>query len=263
MIRSEHSLLLACLFWPHWQCSSTPLLPCCNVYHRRPFVGIFLRPLALCSEALQRLRPEDTPQFRQLRTFTPADLCRSHLRMPAWRVQQRGLSISVRHRDAGAHRYSAPRSTACHASANFHDHTGATNKQDFHRCRARSSIRPADCHIIQKHVQAANDGAGAQRHVNNPSTNTIAAPGAVVPWHSEERPANGNLAEEVGRQTLIETALAALPPDYRAPLLLYAHHGFSIAQVAEALNLSEGAARMRLHRARTLFRQVYRKEDRA
>ena len=86
---------------------------------------------------------------------------------------------------------------------------------------------------------------------------------AWLPWHSEERPDNGNFAEEVGRQTLIETALAALPPDYRAPLLLYAHHGFSIAQVAEALNLTEGAARMRLHRARTLFRQVYRKEDRA
>jgi len=86
---------------------------------------------------------------------------------------------------------------------------------------------------------------------------------AWLPWHSEERPDHGNLAEEVGRQTLIETALAALPPDYRASLLLYAHHGFRISEVAEALNISEGAARMRLHRARTLFRQVYRKEDRA
>ncbi len=86
---------------------------------------------------------------------------------------------------------------------------------------------------------------------------------AWLPWHSDERPANGNLAEEVGRQTLIEMALAALPPDYRAALLLYAHYGFRISEVAEALNLSEGAARMRLHRARTLFRQVYRKEDRA
>lgn len=87
---------------------------------------------------------------------------------------------------------------------------------------------------------------------------------AWLPWHwSDERPASGDVAEEVGRETLIEMALAALPPDYRAPLLLYAHHGFKIAEVAEALNLSEGAARMRLQRARALFRQVYRQEDQA
>ncbi len=87
---------------------------------------------------------------------------------------------------------------------------------------------------------------------------------AWLPWHGhEERPASGNIAEEVGRETLIEMALAALPPDYRAPLLLYAHYGFKIMEVAEALNLSEGAARMRLQRAREMFRQVYRKEDQA
>lgn len=84
---------------------------------------------------------------------------------------------------------------------------------------------------------------------------------AWLPWHWEERPDNGNIEEEVGRQTLIDMALAALPPDYRAPLLLYAHYGFKLTEVAEALNLSEGAARMRLQRAREMFRQVYRKED--
>jgi RNA polymerase sigma-70 factor, ECF subfamily len=81
-------------------------------------------------------------------------------------------------------------------------------------------------------------------------------------WH-EDRPANANVAEEVGRQTLIESALATLPPDYRAPLLLYSHYGFKIAEVAEALRLSEGAARMRLQRAREMFRKAYRKEDQA
>ncbi len=64
---------------------------------------------------------------------------------------------------------------------------------------------------------------------------------AWLPWHwHEERPASGNIAEEVGRETLIEMALAALPTDYRAPLLLYAHYGFKLTEVAEALNLSEG-----------------------
>lgn len=86
---------------------------------------------------------------------------------------------------------------------------------------------------------------------------------AWLPWHWQDRPASINVAEEVGRQTLLELALAALPPHYRAPLLLYARYGFKLAEVAEALHLSEGAARMRLQRAREMFRQVYRKEEQA
>ncbi len=73
-------------------------------------------------------------------------------------------------------------------------------------------------------------------------------------------PQSANVAEEVGRHALIEAALAALPPDYRAVLLLYAHYGFKIAEVAAALNLTEGAARMRLQRAREMFRKAYREE---
>jgi RNA polymerase sigma-70 factor (ECF subfamily) len=85
---------------------------------------------------------------------------------------------------------------------------------------------------------------------------------AWLPWGAQDdRPAAVNVAEQVGRQAQIEAALAALPPDYRAPLLLYAHHGLRIAEIAHALNITEGAARMRLQRAREQFRQVYRRED--
>lgn len=87
---------------------------------------------------------------------------------------------------------------------------------------------------------------------------------AWLPWQwHEDQPASANVAEEVGRQTLVERALATLPPDYRAPLLLYAHHGLRVAEVAEALSLSEGAARMRLQRAREMFRKAYRREEEA
>jgi RNA polymerase sigma-70 factor (ECF subfamily) len=89
-----------------------------------------------------------------------------------------------------------------------------------------------------------------------------------LPWQEREDraghdalPASGNVAEEVGRQALIEAALSALPPEYRAPLLLYAHHGLKVAEIAETLGLSEGAARMRLQRGREMFRREYRKED--
>ncbi len=85
---------------------------------------------------------------------------------------------------------------------------------------------------------------------------------AWLPWQwHEDRPAGGNVAEEVGRQAVLETALAAVPPDYRAPLLLHSHYGFKVAEVAEALQISEGAARMRLQRAREMFRKAYRREN--
>jgi len=59
----------------------------------------------------------------------------------------------------------------------------------------------------------------------------------------------------------VERALAQLPPGYRAPLLLHSHYGFSVQEVAQALNISQGAVKTRLYRAREMFRQVYEGED--
>jgi RNA polymerase sigma-70 factor, ECF subfamily len=85
---------------------------------------------------------------------------------------------------------------------------------------------------------------------------------AWLPWHwQEERQGEANVAEQVSRGAQIEAALAALAPDGRAALLLYAHHGLKVAEIAEALGISEAAARMRLQRAREQFRQSYRRED--
>lgn len=85
---------------------------------------------------------------------------------------------------------------------------------------------------------------------------------AWLPWEWHEgRISSPDLIEAVSRQSQVEAALASLSPDQRAALLLYAHYGFKVAEVAEALNLTEGAARMRLQRAREQFRVAYRKED--
>ncbi len=82
---------------------------------------------------------------------------------------------------------------------------------------------------------------------------------AWLPWGAADRyhaNAPDNASEVAGRGA-VEEALAALPPDYRAPLLLYAHYGLSVAEVAEALNLSQGAVKMRLCRGREMFREAY------
>lgn len=87
---------------------------------------------------------------------------------------------------------------------------------------------------------------------------------AWLPWsHAEENAAVtwGSLESTVDACDAVERALAALPPDYRAPLLLYSGYDFSVREIAEALEISEGAVKTRLHRAREMFRKVYDRSD--
>ncbi len=82
---------------------------------------------------------------------------------------------------------------------------------------------------------------------------------AWLPWRNTDTVhlTASDLTEQADQRLDVEQALALLPLHYRAPLLLYSHYGFSIREVAEALSISEGAVKTRLHRAREMFRQKY------
>ncbi len=82
---------------------------------------------------------------------------------------------------------------------------------------------------------------------------------AWLPWHAapQAQVNKGNVYEEVSVRSAVEEALRALPLDYRAPLLLYAHSGLSVAEIAQALGISQGAVKTRLFRARELFRRAF------
>ena len=54
-------------------------------------------------------------------------------------------------------------------------------------------------------------------------------------------------------KTLLETAIAALPQEYRSVFILREVEGMSTAETAEALELSEEAVKTRLHRARAML----------
>ncbi len=54
-------------------------------------------------------------------------------------------------------------------------------------------------------------------------------------------------------KTLLETAVAALPQEYRTVFVLREVEGMSTAETAEALELSEEAVKTRLHRARAML----------
>jgi RNA polymerase sigma-70 factor (ECF subfamily) len=59
----------------------------------------------------------------------------------------------------------------------------------------------------------------------------------------------------------IERALETLPERQRTALLLSDRVGMSGVEVAETLGISEGAARVLIHRARSAFRRTYEAES--
>jgi len=67
-------------------------------------------------------------------------------------------------------------------------------------------------------------------------------------------PAPDRGAIEVAR---VEEALAHVPAQQRAPLLLHTVAGFSYVEIAGLLQVSEGAVRMRISRGRAAFRAAY------
>jgi RNA polymerase sigma-70 factor (ECF subfamily) len=74
-------------------------------------------------------------------------------------------------------------------------------------------------------------------------------------WHAEaERhpPASHALSE---RQVILEEALRRLPPYQREALVLSRFHDLSCAEVGKILGCSEGAARVRIHRALFALRE--------
>jgi RNA polymerase sigma-70 factor (ECF subfamily) len=61
----------------------------------------------------------------------------------------------------------------------------------------------------------------------------------------------------VGRRQDIEQTLSRLPQHYAAALLLRHYQGLSLAETADALGITENAAKLRLFRARKAFAEIY------
>jgi RNA polymerase sigma-70 factor (ECF subfamily) len=61
----------------------------------------------------------------------------------------------------------------------------------------------------------------------------------------------------LGERELVRSALAQLPAHYREPLLLQVCAGHSLSEIADALDCTTSAVKMRLLRARERFRQLY------
>ncbi len=66
--------------------------------------------------------------------------------------------------------------------------------------------------------------------------------------------------QHVADREVVQRVLEQLPPKYATCLLLYEYEGFSCAEIAEMLEVSASAVKMRLMRAREKFIAIYRQE---
>jgi len=84
----------------------------------------------------------------------------------------------------------------------------------------------------------------------------LAAGGPELDWRSGGN-ASATPEDDVARRelaSLLEAAIDELPESYRITLVLREIEGLSTAEVADCLEISEEAVRVRLHRARALLR---------
>jgi RNA polymerase sigma-70 factor (ECF subfamily) len=70
----------------------------------------------------------------------------------------------------------------------------------------------------------------------------------------------GRFENRVADREIVERIFKQLPPKYAVCLWLYENDGLSCAQIAEVLNISASAVKMRLMRARERFITLYRQE---
>lgn len=87
---------------------------------------------------------------------------------------------------------------------------------------------------------------------------------AWLPWNwGDEQISvvwNDGMENRYAESEAVQQTLSTLPADYRAPLVLFSGHGLSVREIADALEISEGAVKTRLHRARMMFVKAYGKE---
>jgi RNA polymerase sigma-70 factor (ECF subfamily) len=84
-----------------------------------------------------------------------------------------------------------------------------------------------------------------------------------LPLLERDRPRNTVSDQEsvTGERDAVQRALTKLRPTDRAVLILYSVQGYSTVDISEMLDISQGAVKTRLFRARERFREAYAEED--
>lgn len=119
----------------------------------------------------------------------------------------------------------------------------------------------------QRLAQAVNQRAWLYRVATNAAFDALRRQRrfAWLPWNALDdlHATHQDVAEAANQRDAVEKALLALPVGYRAPLLLHSYDGLSVLEVADALGISEGAVKMRLRRAREMFKRAYNPDEKS
>jgi RNA polymerase sigma factor (sigma-70 family) len=87
----------------------------------------------------------------------------------------------------------------------------------------------------------------------------------IVQWipflAGHDHASDDSIERTVSRRHDIQQVLAKLPRHYAAVLLLRHYQGLSLAETADALGITENAAKLRLFRARKAFAAIYQTAD--
>lgn len=86
------------------------------------------------------------------------------------------------------------------------------------------------------------------------------AVGRATPLDVDTDPSSSDPTVRFAERDLVQTVLNGMAPRSRVALILREIHGFSCAEVAEALGISRSATKMVLFRAREEFRARYQRE---
>lgn len=83
----------------------------------------------------------------------------------------------------------------------------------------------------------------------------------VTPLYEHDHPTTEDLSEHIAHCDLIHQTLLLLPARERAAIVLREVEGFSMDEIAHALDISANSVRMLLSRSRAHFRQRYDDEE--
>jgi RNA polymerase sigma-70 factor (ECF subfamily) len=95
-----------------------------------------------------------------------------------------------------------------------------------------------------------------RRGSRRPPAEPVSVEESALDTVADMRQAPERQAEQHDVRAALEQAVRALPPGYRAPLILRDVEGLSIQHAAEILGLREAAFKSRLHRARLAVRRA-------
>lgn len=108
-------------------------------------------------------------------------------------------------------------------------------------------------------VVSDNGNAGGENYAGDEQVHEARAT-AISTAYERNGYDGGRFENRVADRELVERVFNQLPPKYSSCLWLYENDGLSCAEIAEVLNISASAVKMRLMRARERFIALYKKE---